>query len=357
MEKLYRQVRIDKKVSLEKVVNILKTDFNISITKQALNLFELGRLNLKPDVRKKLSEYYGIPFNLEKEINFRKYREIDDDILYGIIGKARLYVDEMNTLEKALGIYNKNIFFPQDYILHDIKELEFVVSKLRENWELGTSPINNVQSLIESNGIKIFRIDEYLEGFHGMQIELEKNKIIIISTRSQLNGIKNDISIVRLRATALHELAHIILPFANTLDTKTVESICTSFTGMLLMPKDIMQNALGENRKEFSLKELLCLKATWGLSLQSMLYTARNRDIISDELLRKTLLLVKSHSILNDNHILYEPDEVPENKQIYNPEYAKYKFIGIEKSFRHDWLKERFDKENSILKRRKNTQK
>ncbi len=355
MEKLYRQARIDKKVSLEKVTTILRQNFNVTLTKQALNLFEFGRLNLKVDVRKALAEYYGFPYNLEENIYYRKYREIDKDFLIDTIGKARSYVEEMNIFENNLGIIRTTNDELENKItsvrVGNIRDLESIVSKVRQKWQLGQIPINNVQNIIESNGIKIFSIDEYVEGFHGMTLRLVNTPTIIISTKSQLNDVKNDISIVRKRATVLHELAHIIVPFDYNLNLKSVETLCTSFSGMILMPYDIMKESLGGNRKTFSLKELLCLKAIWGISLQSLLYTAYYREIISEQLLKKTILLVKSHSIMHDSHILYEPDEVPESRNMYKSDYSKYRYSGIEKSLQYDWLKERYEMQNNTSKR------
>ncbi len=59
-------------------------------------------------------------------------------------------------------------------------------------------------------------------------------------------------TIERKRFTALHELGHLLLNFAEELDPKFIEKLCQRFAGAILIPRETFFNELGDYRSGLS---------------------------------------------------------------------------------------------------------
>lgn len=154
------------------------------------------------------------------------------------------------------------------------EDVEKAVEKVRNAWDLGLNPILNIIEALEDNGIKVYEVEapDEFEGFSGW---IDGNPIIVIN--------RTDKNILRLRQTLSHELGHILLKgrLAKNLDE---DKAACRFAAAFLMPRDQFREALGGFRHAFTLKELIDIKAAWGISITSLMMRANELNLVSKSL-------------------------------------------------------------------------
>jgi len=167
------------------------------------------------------------------------------------------------------------------------EQLEKLATELRELWKLGNSPIVNMQYLLESNGIIVTgfkdvdaRIDAFSKRIRFVDDMDSVQPLYIIAVAL---GSKSQ---QRLKFDMAHELGHLLL-HSFELETElmskeefnAMEKQANTFASVFLLPKDSFGKdvALYPTKLQYYLQ----LKKKWGVSIQAMLYRARQLDIIS----------------------------------------------------------------------------
>lgn len=144
---------------------------------------------------------------------------------------------------------------------------------------MGRDAISNVIELLEYNQVKVLELEstEEFDGFstwvNGMNIPL----IVLISA-------KRKDKLGRKRFTALHELAHLLLN-VNHLPEK--EKFCHAFATAILIPKETLIKELGGKRSKLSFHELSAMKQQYGISMQTLVYRAKDLQLISENYLKQ----------------------------------------------------------------------
>ncbi|MDI1233375.1 MAG: helix-turn-helix domain-containing protein [bacterium] len=151
-------------------------------------------------------------------------------------------------------------------------DIEKATKVLRKKWSLGTMPIANVVQLLESKGIKIFEVEKSNK-FEGFAAWVGRIPIIVINSSIQ--------EVTRVRFTTLHELGHILLDFCESLDEISIERLCDAFSSELLFPKELVVIELGDTRTKISVEELIYVKKKYGFSIQAIIFSALNANVIS----------------------------------------------------------------------------
>lgn len=146
---------------------------------------------------------------------------------------------------------------------------------IRNLWGLGTEPIDNMVSLLESHGIFVFtaesselNTDAYSQIVCGVPI-------IVIN--------KHKGSAVRQRFSLAHELGHLVLhnSISNTefeLNNKALEAEASTFANEFLLPSINYKEFIGTRNIEM----LLPLKQNWKISLAAMLYHCKKKGLLSE---------------------------------------------------------------------------
>jgi Zn-dependent peptidase ImmA (M78 family)/DNA-binding XRE family transcriptional regulator len=151
-----------------------------------------------------------------------------------------------------------------------IDDAEIAAQNIRSFWKLGTDPIENVIDIFEQNGIKVGEIDG-TENFDALTFSLYKRTPVIVVKK----GVVGD----RQRFSLAHELGHIMLEIPPELDT---EAVAHRFAGAFLAPGPGIIADLGAKRKMLDIFELHLLKHKWGISMQALIYRARDLRIINE---------------------------------------------------------------------------
>lgn len=267
---------------------------SLDLSKQTLSLYENNKGNPDFSTVIKLSKTLHFPINYffqDKNINitsgttyFRSLNSTSKKSRAAEITKVEfigaLYEALYNYIEfPVLNLPKINI---NSQNLSD-EEIENVAIKLREFWNLGYAPINDLQYTLEENGLIVTgmnvadpKIDAYSQV---VNIDGIENYIIVLSVGNKGKS--------RINFDLAHELGHILLhPWTEDIETlsndefKDRERQANKFASSLLLPKEtFLKDCL---RYPTELEYYIRLKKKWGVSIQAMLYRACDLDIISN---------------------------------------------------------------------------
>jgi Zn-dependent peptidase ImmA (M78 family) len=250
-----------------------------AVSRQAIHQFEQGKSKPEADTMLALAKTLGVDLNyfyretaisLDK-IEYRKKTKLTKTEEVSVQEKAKDVLERYFELEDLMNapLIFKNPLEASKCHISNKDDIEIVAEALREKWDLGTRPIQNVLELLENEGIKVVEISTS-DGFQGFYADANNHTVVVLN--------QNDDN-VRKRFTALHELGHTILTFEDGFD---VEKGCHSFAGAMLLPKKQVIQAFSEKRKKISLAELIQLKINYGISIQAILARLKNLEIIND---------------------------------------------------------------------------
>lgn len=146
---------------------------------------------------------------------------------------------------------------------------------LRKKWGLGTTPIDNLISLLESHGFLIYVVDASEINTDAYSQIVNGIPIIVIN--------RNKGTAVRQRFSVAHELGHLFLHknISNTefkLKNKDYEAEASVFANEFLLPTVNYDSFLNSR----SINDLLLLKERWKISLAAMVYHCKQQKLITE---------------------------------------------------------------------------
>ena len=157
-------------------------------------------------------------------------------------------------------------------------DAEAAANYLRLRWKLGINPIPNTLEMLEDQGVKVILL-EWHDDFDGLSSWVDgKIPVIIVNYKSDLP---------RMRFTALHELAHLLLQFDTGVTNKFKEKCCNRFAGAMLLPAEILLEELGTNRSSIAFKELISLKEYFGISIACTVFRLIEVGVATKSLKRR----------------------------------------------------------------------
>ena len=263
-------------------------------TKQAIGKYEKGMIKSSSGVLLALAEaldvtvdYFFRSARFEIEgIEFRKRSRLgkkeEERIKYRTIEFIQKYLEIEEILDAHPPFENPVI----DTRIANYEGIERVAMQIREKWNLGIGPIPNLIELLEEKGVKIFEVDAG-KRFDGLSGFVENMGIPVIS-------IYKNSDIVRKRFTVAHEMGHLLLDFSDSNEAQP-EKLCHAFAGALLLPKKVVIEELGRNRKKITEWELKKIKSIYGISMQAIMARAFHLRIISEFTCRQFNIYVNKH--------------------------------------------------------------
>lgn len=165
-------------------------------------------------------------------------------------------------------------------------QIEEVANQVRQQWNLGTGPIDNFQYVLESHGI-IVTSTKYV----GSEIDAFSQKVRIGEGRKQgyvyiIALALGEKPVERLRFDMAHELGHILMhPWEESnedLDKDAFnarEKQANMFASALLLPRKAFTRDIAAYATEVDYYRHL--KKKWRVSMQAMMFRARQLGIIS----------------------------------------------------------------------------
>ena len=223
------------------------------------------------------TEYFFRHVSAElREVEYRKHSRLPKKILQQIEGDVLEQVERYLDLEEILPVSPIQPFeLPEDLLekVNELDEIEILANQLRDAWQLGRNPIQDLTGTLEERGIKVFQTQALHDGkFDGLACMVNRAPIIVVG--SEWPGD-------RQRFTLTHELGHLVLEdrINEQLD---IEKAANRFAGAFLVPASEVIKELGHKRTWFEPRELCVLKKAYGLSMGGWLHRAKDLSIVSD---------------------------------------------------------------------------
>jgi len=212
------------------------------------------------------------------EVDFRKHSSFSKKKQEVLKEKIREYLERYIEIENILGLDYKFENHLKNEPINSLDDIENISTKLRESWNLGIDPIGNIIEMLELKNIKVLLVDDdkKFNGLCGEVNDEESHYFIVLNNSKEL---KSD----RKRFTALHELAHLVLP--NHLLDK--EKVSDRFAGAFLFPKESVINEFGAKRTKISIEELAHIKQKYGISIAGIIFRLRQLDIINEAMFKR----------------------------------------------------------------------
>lgn len=226
---------------------------------------------------------------------------------------TKVYKVLLNHVElPAINLPDVDFKMPEKLVEADSEEvlsqIESIASMLRRYWEVGFGPVDNLQLLLESNGIIVtgFKdVDEKIDAFSQRISTKEHGTVFMIALAI------GDKPKCRLNFDMAHELGHILLhnwdDSNETLskdEFNALEKQANMFASAFLMPRE----SFGRDVVPYSTKVeyYRSLKKKWGVSMQAMMYRARQLGIISANQFQYMMRIVSAKGWRTS-----EPGDVP----------------------------------------------
>ena len=189
-----------------------------------------------------------------------------------------------------------------------LHEIEAIASQVRKQWGLGKGPIDNLQYELESHGIVVtgFRnVDSKIDAF-SQRIRVEDLGSIFIIALALGEKPRE-----RLRFDMAHELGHILMHAwgesnedIEKEEFNLREKQANIFAGALLLPAESFGKDVAPYATNIDFYR--SLKKKWGVSMQAMMYRARQLEIITSNQFQYMMRLMSKRG--NRKH---EPGDVP----------------------------------------------
>lgn len=186
--------------------------------------------------------------------------------------------------------------------------IENIADEVRKQWNLGRTPIKDFQFLLEKHGFIVtgFGLNYNKIDAFSQRIRIYKGTYLYIIALAL--GQK---SLQRLRFDMAHELGHVLLhPWEEETDALSKaefnerERQANMFASALLLPKDSFEADV--SAYPTSLEYYQFLKKKWNVSIQAMLYRARQLNIITANQFQYLM-----RQISKNGWRLREPGDIP----------------------------------------------
>lgn len=155
------------------------------------------------------------------------------------------------------------------YRVERVEQIEGYVLDLRQKWNLGQDAIDNIVELLEDKGIRVGLVSG-VDDFDACTLWYNDEPVLV--TKANLSGD-------RQRFNLAHELGHLVLQISPDLDE---EKCAHRFAAAFLIPAETIRRELGEKRFSLDPNELYILKKEYGISMQALIYRAKDLGIINE---------------------------------------------------------------------------
>ena len=288
------------------------------ITKQSISRYEKG-LMLPKRVAKlamakalNISDSYFDGTNLKIDMPMLRTTsngKLSEDELQALEAKLSFWAEQYLTKEKEAGFPTQFQNPIKDTKVSTLEDAIQASILLREKWHCGDGPIASILRLLERKGIMIL-VATLPDCVFGMSTWADKKRPLML-----LDFDPGRSTVEKLRFTAVHELAHLLLSFPQESEY-SVEKRCDLFASFFLLPKQTFIEELGaEKREKITLDEMIDIKELYGASLAASIIAARDYGIITTEYKRAW----------------YTEHIEPNPREIDNGHYAFPETLGREK--------------------------
>ena len=210
--------------------------------------------------------------------HFRSLRSTSQAMRRQSTRKGDMWID----LIEVLG--SKGVVFPEEQIsnFHVSSEsdddIENIAVALRRHWKMGLGPIPNIVKLLESKGILVLPLPHAVDKVDAYSTWRGNHPCMLVSYQKAASRIRFDVG---------HELGHLAMHEDLTAGDAMAERQANRFAGAFLAPKE---SFLEECPRSWSYAAFARLKERWKLSIQALLYRAKELGRISTSTHRRAMI-------------------------------------------------------------------
>lgn len=265
-------------------ITITELAEKVDVTKQMISQYENGKSKPSVDTLFKLISALKFPKDFFHKSDFNSSVENTFFRANSSTSKKEMKIQEVHStlISEVYDYLSQFVNFPELDLPKDFsKDPELAAKQLREHWNLGLGPINNVIHTLEQNGIIVtsyssdqLKIDAYCQH----QLINGEDRFIVVLTND-----KN--SFARRQFNASHELGHICLHKENLIveelsaeEFSTMEKEANQFASAFLLPKD---SFLADLYYPTDLEYYVEMKKKWKVSVGMMIVRAYTLGVIS----------------------------------------------------------------------------
>lgn len=261
----------------------------LDLQRQTVSMYESGKIS-NPDFPKvqKMSQILNFPIDFFLDSDTELVQVAPSTYFRSLLTTNKKYRYEqeikINFVSTIYAYLSEYITFPQVNLpdSYDNDNIEDIALRLRECWNLGSGPIDNLIFHAEQNGIILTSfatttsdIDAFSQKIN---INDEERYIIALS--------KNKNTASRLHFDVAHELGHIMLhdweddiENLSPSEFREREQQANDFASAFLLPKETFIKEIGVFADK--LNYYIELKKKWKVSVAAMIRRAKNLGLIS----------------------------------------------------------------------------
>lgn len=324
-----------RKARIYRGLNVGELADKIECQRQTVSMYENGKSKPNDDeIIKRISKELGFPYKffIEDETKLN----IGTTYFRALLTTNKKYrMEQIQKMEFVAQIYS----FLQEYISFPMSKLpdfsecspEEAARLLRNEWELGDKPIDNIIYEVEQHGIIVTSFSTTTNDIDAFSqfINVENNSMYIIGYSN------NKTSASRLHFDIAHELGHICLhewsQDVEALDRdefKEKENEANRFASAFLMPESSFR--CDAERGALSIPYYTQLKRKWKVSIQAMIRRSYNLGIIEYDEYQKMIRVLQRRGMrkiepLDDSLITASPSSLKTavimllNEKVFTP--------------------------------------
>ncbi|WP_367569021.1 ImmA/IrrE family metallo-endopeptidase [Lacrimispora sp.] len=285
------QARLSRGLSMSELADL------VDVSKQAISQYETGKtkptdgtLNQIAFVLRYSADFFRKPVpansSMASGVFFRSKRTARQKDLKS----AEMKIEILREIDDYLSQYIDfpEVNFPRvDYDYNGIEPIgndiiENYAKQLREYWNLGYGPIDNLMNVVQRNGIVVSSTKLKLQKLDGLSEWYNNTPYIFMSRDKDTN--------CRIRFGIAHEIGHLLMHAGNIPPEdivkdavhKKLEDEANRFAGAFLLPKETFRYDVFKT----SIDHFIQLKAKWKVSLSAMIYRCNALDLLTTNQLK-----------------------------------------------------------------------
>lgn len=276
----------------------------LDLTPSAVTQFESGQVRPNAQTVARLSMALGFPPSFFSQANklqvishdqchFRSLRSCSQIERRKMAGAGSIIGRIVEFIDSHVHLPEEQITSITSYGAETTEEIEHAASKIRDEWALGVSPIDNVVHLLESKGVLIFRLLEDCKKLDAFSLWHLHRPFIFLNTEKG--------STSRSRFNAAHELGHLVLHPDYMPGDREQEEAADKFASAFLLPRE---QFVRECPRRLVWNHYRELKGRWKVSLAALVRRAKDLRLISEDTYRRA-----NYQIGKNGWKTGEPDE------------------------------------------------
>ena len=229
--------------------------------------------------------------------HFRSLRSTPQALRRQSARKGDLSIDFVELLE------SKGLLFPKEEITNfsgssdTDEDIEQAASDLRRHWNMGLGPIPDIVKLVESKGIIVLPLPDACDKVDAYSTWRGRRPCMLLSLKKSASRVRFDVS---------HELGHLALHEETVAGEAKTEREANRFAGAFLAPRESFRE---ECPRSWSLQAFTQLKFRWRMSIQALLYRAKDLGCISASTFQRANIQIRRNNIHKKEGLEWEMEK------------------------------------------------